>query len=75
LLELRQGDPARAVAAFERALRYERPYPAASLGLATALIELDQGAAARRELELLIAEANQPAAVKQARALLATVQP
>ena len=73
LLELRADRPDEAAAAFERALRYRRPYPAASLGLASALIEQEDIEGARRELERLIGEAQQPKAVEQARQLLATL--
>lgn len=75
LVELRAQKAEAAATAFRRALRYERPYPAASLGLATALIELADDQGARRELETLIAEAQQPAAVERAHALLATLEP
>ena len=73
LLELNTGHSRAAVEAFERALRYQRPYPAASLGLATALIARQDTARARRELEQLIEEARQDAAVDRARELLATL--
>ncbi|MDH3525356.1 MAG: sulfatase-like hydrolase/transferase, partial [Acidobacteriota bacterium] len=73
LLELRAGRAEEAAAAFGRALRYERPYPAASLGLASARIELGDLDAAREELERLVAEARQPEAVEQARRLLANL--
>jgi arylsulfatase A-like enzyme/Tfp pilus assembly protein PilF len=73
LLELRAQRATEAAAAFGRALRYQRPYPAASLGLATALIEQRDLDGAREELERLIAEARKPEAVEQARQLLATL--
>ncbi len=74
LLELNAGRPDIAADAFERALRYQRPYPAASIGLAMALDEQGDTAGAELELELLIDEAEQDEAVERARQLLATLR-
>jgi len=74
LLELNAGNAETAAGAFERALRYQRPYPAASLGLAMALIEQGDDDAAELELEQLISEARQETALERARELLATLR-
>jgi len=70
LLEFREGNPEVASRAFRRALRYESPYPGASLGLAMALIETGDVAGAKSELESLLGEATQSEAREKAQTLL-----
>ena len=74
LLEMRSGRPSPASDAFERALRYQQPYPAATLGLASAWIELGETARAKELLTRLAGEARRESAIAEAKRLLAELE-
>ncbi len=63
-----------AMNSFEHALRYRRPYPAARLGLATALLRTQDLGNAREELEAVIQTVPQSALAAQAREMLQSLE-